>query len=71
MTKYIVLRAHDAPDVAQEAVWEPIGSVLASSPRRAIVAQVAGEAGIYLAVPARSWKPMTVKVEQTTKVTIG
>ncbi len=71
MTKYIVLRAHTAPDVAQEDVWEPVGSVLASSPRRAISAQVAGDEGRYVAVPARSWRPLTVTVEQTTKVTIG
>jgi hypothetical protein len=28
-------------------------------------------AGEYVAVPVRSWKPLTVKTEQVTKVTIG
>ena len=29
------------------------------------------QAGEYVAIPQRSWRPMPVKVEQTTKITIG
>ena len=51
--------------------WDRIqGNVVATSPRRALTSAKVGE-GEYVAVPARSWKPLTVTVEQTTKVTIG
>lgn len=68
MTSYLILRKtkDDSYDT-----WEEIeGVVKASSSKRALaIAQVA--AGEYVAVPYRSWKPLIVKVEQTTKVTIG
>jgi hypothetical protein len=66
MTKYIILRKQPSTETE---LWEPIGGVLASSPRRAIAAQIQ-EAGEYVAVPVRSWHPLTAKVETTTKTTI-
>ncbi len=52
--------------------WDRIqGGVVASSPRRAVRDHRDLTEGEYVAVPSRSWKPLTVSVEQTTKVTIG
>lgn len=66
MTEYTLLHYN-----SETNSWERIqGNVAATSPRRALVAGKVGE-GEYVAVPARSWKPLTVTVEQTTKVTIG
>ena len=81
MTEYIILRAE--PDIIElteggkenlssdENIWkELVGIVEASSPRRALTAAKVEE-GMYVAIPYRSWKPLTVKTEQVTKVTIG
>ncbi len=65
MTTYIVLRYDNDCNA-----WEKEGQADASSPTRAIRLLETGP-GIFVAVPARSWKELTVKVEQTTKVTIG
>ena len=66
MTDYIILKE------SEDGAWRPAGTVReTSSPTRAIRVAAANENGVYVAVPARSWKPLTVKVEQTTKVTIG
>ncbi len=68
MTEYLILRQTDADHPGE---WnEFAGVVRASSARRALAVNALNE-GVYVAVPARSWKPLTVKVEQTTKVTIG
>lgn len=64
MTKYMILKWDE------EGFWHVLIEAEASSPRRALVAAKVGE-GEYVAVPARSWKPLTVSVEQTTKITIG
>ncbi len=45
-------------------------NVKASSARRALTAAEVGE-GSYVPIPSRSWKPLVVKTEQVTKVTIG
>ncbi len=66
MTEYTLLHYN-----AETNSWERIqGNVAASSARRALAATDL-EAGEYVAIPARSWRPLTVTVEQTTKVTIG
>lgn len=64
MTDYLIFKY-------EELKWEHISSVVASSPRRALSLGTLDGPGKYVAVPARSWKPLEVKVEQTTKVTIG
>jgi hypothetical protein len=51
--------------------WEKVSSVEARSATSAIRAFLEGEngtAGEYAAVPARSWKPVTVKVETKTSL---
>lgn len=65
MTNYTVLKYNP-----EGSAWTEIGDEDATSPARAI--RALGETpGLYVAVPTRSFKPLTVKVEQTTKVTIG
>lgn len=63
MTHYLVLKWNGN-------AWEEMSGTTASSPARAIRAAVKDE-GKYVAVPARSWKTLTVSVEQTTKITVG
>ena len=60
MTTYIIVKWDDTQWSARQD---------ASSAKRAIAAAGLDE-GTYLAIPARSLKPITVKVEQITKVTI-
>jgi hypothetical protein len=64
VTNYIILSR--TPD----GTWKKHGDpVPASSPKRALrLAEV--EEGTWVAVPARSWQPLVVKVERTTKLTI-
>lgn len=65
MTKYVVLAAND------NGTWGVFADdVAASSPKRAIAA-LKVESGEYVAIPARSWKRLSVSVKQTVKVTIG
>ena len=67
MSEYVILK-HDEGDIA--GTWNEHGKAAASSPRAALRNLEVGS-GTYVAVPARSWKYLSVKVEQTTKVTIG
>lgn len=66
MTEYIILKQDTGGTwrQAEGGYWS------ASSARRAIAAAGVDE-GTYVAIPARSWEPLTVKVTQTTKVTIS
>lgn len=65
MTEYLILK--------KEGIhWAVIASkVKASSGRRAIAIGPLDGEGEYVAVPERSFRPLPVKTEQTTKVTIG
>ncbi len=65
MTSYIVLRF-----VQETEDWEKYGGADASSPAGAIRSLEPG-AGIFVAIPARSWKPLTVKTQNVVKLTIG
>ncbi len=66
MTEYIVL-----VEESETGGWVPYGlPVEASSANRAIKA-AEPEAGEYVAIPSRSWRPVTVKVEKRDVVTIG
>lgn len=67
MTKYIILQQ----DEQSSLVWLEVGETTASSPARALRTYDLEHEGTFVAVPARSWKPLVVKVEQTTKITIG
>jgi hypothetical protein len=66
-TTYIVLR-RDGPG------WLPQGSQEAGSPAAAIrraVADTVNPGDEYVAVPARSWKPVTVRTETKTVLHLG
>lgn len=69
MTSYVILKQD--PETGSGSRWIEWGTEEASSSARAIKA-VADDAGggVYIAVPARSWRPLTVKVEQKTSVTV-
>ncbi len=71
MTAYVILRRDvDGGWIPTDAI-DPLSQCYgASSPRRALLAANLTD-GEYLAIPSRSWKPMIVKTETTTKVTIG
>jgi hypothetical protein len=67
VTSYLILKRDENNHWAEHVYVD------ASSGRRAIMALSATEdvtAGEYLAVPQRSFKPMKVALEQTTKITI-
>lgn len=74
MTRYLVLRRTGSHE---DANWAPMNSVEARSHAEAIRKAVAPKeeqpaaTGEFVAVPARSWKPVTVKVETQTKVTFS
>ncbi len=67
MTDYVILK-HDEGEIA--GTWNEYGKARASSPRGALRSLDVSN-GTFVAIPARSWKYLSVKVEQTTKVTIG
>lgn len=68
-TKYVVLEriALGRDD------WRETANVTALSAEAAIRDALAGDTdgGTYVAVPARSWKPLTVTVETIPKITIS
>lgn len=71
MTEYLVLVREKT-----STYWVPIGNVSARSARSAIRERIDGAAqsdeyrgeGEYVAVPARSWQPVTVKTETKTQL---
>ena len=76
-TSYVVLKkirstatgASASSAGPQGTVWEELPSVVEASSAAAAVRASVGEAeGVYVAVPARSWQPVTVKVERKTVV---
>lgn len=70
MTEYAILRQAD------DGTWEAVGTASARSARSAIRDRVDGSQqsaaylgeGTYVAVPARSWQPVTVKTETKTEL---
>ncbi len=68
-TSYVVLKRADGPE--SEKTWREIRALGATTARDA-VRQVAAETpGTYIAVPARSMVPVTVKVEKQTVVKLS
>ncbi len=65
-TEYVLVMMISTEDFKE--TWLEIGRVTAPSAQAAIRAH--GQAGTYVAIPASSWKPQTVKVENVPKVTI-
>lgn len=75
MTQYIVLwRSHEqTTDPMLSPEWREITAIMARSARSAISQVVQAEGGSYnegtfLAIPARSFRPVTVKVETKTAI---
>ena len=67
LTSYIVLRRITAGDTTD---WRPIDEITATSSESAIRIAVLGlperQDGAYVAVPLRSWRPLTVQAVQQT-----
>ncbi len=70
MTEYIILRARTGENPNTWEEISPGATIQASSARRAL-AGLDLKSGEYVALPARSWKTLTVKTETVTKTTIG
>jgi hypothetical protein len=70
VTAYIIFQKEEGVASLPDR-WRRITGVSASSSKRALAAVELKEGGEYVAVPSRSWKPLTVAIEQTTKITIG
>lgn len=68
MTTYAILRLVDGEEEDQP-LWSEYKYAEASSPDRAIKA-CDPTAGVYVAIPQRSWKPLTVKTETQTRITV-
>jgi hypothetical protein len=65
MTEYVVLYQLESGD------WSEVKSVEARSSRAAIRVVVDGAASLdnrYVAVPVRSWQPVTAKIETRTQL---
>ncbi len=67
---YIIFEAA-APTAAAGDLWKYHGTIKARNVEAAIQRYVEAEqveGGQFAAVPARSWRPVTVTVEQTTRI---
>lgn len=75
MTGYLVLKARDdnaQPGAERGPTWDEIGPpVEAVSAEAAIRKAVTDGGGTFAAIPVRSFKPVTVKVETTRKLTLA
>jgi len=71
VTEYIILHASN-----EDSTWKLIGQVQARSAQSAIRERIDGVAqssahygdGTYVAVPVRSWQPVSVKTETKTQL---
>lgn len=79
-TAYLILQKSTDPATATagEARWKECGTVHAASSEAAVrahmntrTAKSNDTASVYVAVPARSWRPITVTVETTTTVKLA
>lgn len=72
-TEYVIL-AQDLPankSDGQGDGWLKVNKVTARSANEAVKAACGGKAGLYVAIPARSFQPVTVKVETKTTIKLG
>lgn len=67
-SRYLVL--HYVANEGHPAAWEEVGTFNASSTENAL-RQFGGSAGVYVAVPVRSWKPVELTVEKVERVKIA
>ena len=71
MTEYLILHSHN-----EDSTWTLIGQIEARSAQAAIRERLNGAAqssahygdGTYVAVPARSWQPVSVRTETKTQL---
>jgi len=73
MTKYLVLEKQSAAPEGTKATWAELAEIEATSARSAIRAHLGGGGtkGEFVAVPARSFKPVRVKVETKTQLSFS
>jgi hypothetical protein len=65
-TRYLILRAVEV--AGQEDGGYAVEAVTNASSAHDAIRQIATEPGTFVAVPARSWKPVTVRTEVKTVV---
>jgi hypothetical protein len=70
-TAYTILR--EAKHVGSEVVlvYAPVEANVVAANGNAAIRAVAKTEGVYVAIPARSFQPVKVKIEQTTVVKVG
>ncbi len=68
--EYVVLIRTDARNstLGTASTWQEVKTVAARSADAAVKEAAEEVPGRYVAVPARSWSPRTVTVEQTTRI---
>ena len=66
MTEYLIFTSFPVDGELPPTGWKPVGRVHARSAQSAIRESIEALPGEYVAVPVRSWKPVTVKVETKT-----
>jgi hypothetical protein len=69
-TEYVVLRDNDTSEGAM-AAYTTVQKVRANSANDAIKKAAGGKEGVYIAVPARSFKPVKVTVHTETTIKLG
>lgn len=73
-TAYIVLRRFSGPTSDESWIEVLDGAIQATSATDAVRRAAASKSpadGTYVAVPARSWKPVTVQAVQITTIKLG
>jgi hypothetical protein len=69
-TEYVVVRNNETPEGAM-ATYTTVQKVRANSANDAIKKAAAGKEGVYIAIPARSFKPVKVTVHTETTIRLG
>ncbi len=65
-TEYMILEWMADADVSEKGMWLEVGTVTARDSTQAIKDHLAGQTeidGRFVATPARSWKPVSVKTK--------
>lgn len=75
-TKYLILRQTPVEGQDSAIVYDPVDTgIAANSAEHALrvwaETQTAGQGGMYVAIPIRSFRPMKLAFEQTTVVKLG
>ncbi len=66
MTTYVVLSKD-----SEASLWRPIAEIEARSAEDAIRQVASSTDTLCVAVPARSWKPLTVQIKTQTRMVLG